>query len=198
MKIQLILFFKWQVFFWFFAKNVLALQITNPSIDDIISSIEVEERKTEHSVITVKEKPKVKKIEDDNLEIICTKTNHSNFRKGPDIKFPIEYKLLIVGYPLKVLKSIQGWYGVEDFDGVVAWISEINVKKKCGAIVKNPALAFVYLYPSENEKIIFSLERGFVINNIECFEKWCKVKIQNKVGWILKSDLWGKLKKDDD
>lgn len=202
MKHYSAMFFKWQVFFWcsfgwFLVQNVNAVEISSPSLEDIIASIHIEEKpeQNQNTRSTPKEQPSsTPYIMDDKLEIICTKTNHSNLRKAPGTKFPIEYKVLVSGYPFKVVKTVSGWYGVEDFEGEVSWISEINIKKKCGAIVQNPALTFVYLHPSLESKVMLSLERGFIVHNIECFGEWCEVKIQNKTGWMEKKDLWGNLK----
>ena len=132
---------------------------------------------------------------EDLRKTVCTKSMRSNFRKGPDINSPVEYEVLVRGYPLKVIKFIDTWYATEDFEGNIAWISQINVKENCGAVVKVNGLAFVYFYPSVNSKIVMSLERGFIIRNVECFTKeWCLVMIDDRTGWVLRSEIWGNVK----
>jgi SH3-like domain-containing protein len=91
-----------------------------------------------------------------NREIVCTKSFRSNFRKGPSTNFPIAYEILIRGYPLQVIKYVDTWYAVEDFEGTIAWISEINIKKTCGAIIKTWANACLYkaISTSKNYSVI--------------------------------------------
>jgi SH3-like domain-containing protein len=128
----------------------------------------------------------------DVKKFVCTKSFHSNFRKGPDVNFPIEYEILKSGYPLKVLKYADTWYAVEDFEGRIAWVGSVNVRGRCGAIVKNGGFASVYFMPEVKSKILFSLEKGFILNEIECFtEEWCQIRIKNTKGWIQKKDVWG-------
>lgn len=125
-------------------------------------------------------------------KIVCTKSFHSNFRKGPDINFPIEFEILKSGYPLKVLKYADTWYAVEDFEGRIAWVGRVNIRAKCGGIVKSQGFSSVYFMPNVNSKMLFSLEKGYILHNIECItEKWCKLKIKNKIGWIEKQNVWG-------
>jgi len=98
------------------------------------------------------------------------------------------------GYPLKVIKFIDTWYATEDFEGNIAWISQINVKEHCGVIVSSVGLSFVYFSPSAKAKILMSLQRGFIVHSVECFTKeWCSVKIGEKTGWMLRENLWGNI-----
>jgi SH3-like domain-containing protein len=168
-----------------FSGNV---QVDSPSLDDILSSIDEQSQKK--MADKYKNAPKII----NNREIVCTKSFRSNFRKGPSTNFPIAYEILIRGYPLQVIKYVDTWYAVEDFEGTIAWISEINIKKTCGAIIKTHGLTPVYIKPSQQAKIILSLERGFIIHNLECLTKeWCEVEVNNTKGWITKENLWGKL-----
>ena len=147
------------------------------TLDDAITKIE-NEQKTKNGV--------------DERKIVCTKSFHSNFRKGPDINFPIEYEILKSGYPLRVIKYADTWYAVEDFEGRMAWVGAVNVKAKCGAIVKSGGFASVFFMPNVKSKILFSLERGYILNNINCqTDLWCEVLINKTRGWIQKKDVWG-------
>ncbi len=183
MKHRCIIYFITQVFFFTALQHISTAQSVNlnqPSLSDVSSRI--------------KSKSLIKKSANDDRETICTKSIRSNFRKGPDTASPIEYEVLVRGYPLKVIKFIDTWYATEDFEGNVAWISQINTKKNCGAIVVNPTLTFVYFSPSVKSKVILSLQKGFIIHTIECFNRnWCSVKINEKTGWILRENIWGNI-----
>ena len=134
----------------------------------------------------------ISKAENVEVKFVCTKSVHANFRKGPDVKFPIEYQILKSGYPLKVIRYADTWYAVEDFEGRIAWIGGVNIRAKCGGIIKNAGLSSVYFMPNVKSKILFSLEKGYILSQIECFTpEWCEVKIKNVRGWIQKKDVWG-------
>ena len=190
MKRILFIYFITQVFF--FTTSVLGqkVEINSPSLDDLIVSIE-----NQYQENKIKKQTKKTQLNaSDSRETVCTKSFRSNFRKGPNTTFPVEYEILVRGYPLKVIKYVDSWYAVEDFEGVISWISEINVKKNCGAMVKTPGLAFVYLKPSKDAKVMLSLERGFIIHELECWtQEWCRVTVENKKGWMQMQDLWGNL-----
>lgn len=185
MKNLLTLFFKWQVFFCF---TVHAVEISSPSIEDVILNIE------NQNIEEIENTPPIPTYLNNSLEkYICTKTNHSNFRKGPGTKFPIEHKIMVPNYPLLVLKEADSWFGVQDFEGTVAWVSQINIKNSCGAIVKTPSVTFAYFHPSKEAKIVFSLQKGYIIPELQCTLDWCKANIKNKTVWIQRTNLWGKL-----
>ncbi len=178
------------LFYNAFCYNALAgeVKVESPSLDDILSSIEEQSQKK------IAEKQKTTHKMANNREIICTKSFRSNFRKGPGTTFPIAYEILVRGYPLQVIKYVDTWYATEDFEGTIAWISEINIKKNCGVIVKTHGLTPVYIKPSLKTKVILSLERGFIIDAIECLTKqWCEVEVNNTKGWIQKEHIWGEL-----
>ena len=124
-------------------------------------------------------------------KFLCTKSNNVNFRNGPGVQFEVLYKILAVKYPLKVIDKADAWYAVEDFMGAKMWVSSVNVYSKCGGIVKNEKKASVRVSPSEDALTLFTLESGFIINNIECYDVWCKVEVENKFGWVMKESLWG-------
>ncbi len=183
MKVTCIIYFITQVFFFNTMQHFAfagSVSTNQPSLSDVASQIT--------------SKSSAKKPINDRRETVCTKSIRSNFRKGPDVASPVQYEVLVRGYPLKVIKFADTWYATEDFEGNVAWISQINIKKNCGAIVVNPALTFVYFSPSVKSKVILSLQKGFIIHTVECLNaKWCSVKINEKTGWILKEHIWGKL-----
>lgn len=121
----------------------------------------------------------------------CTKYNVVNFRNGPGIKFTIIYKVYKKDYPVKVLETIEGWHAVIDFKEDKMWVSGANLTHKCGGIIKAGVKAPVRIYPAEDSIVLFTLDEGFTTRKIKCYRKWCRIKIQNKTGWIEKSYIWG-------
>ncbi len=124
-------------------------------------------------------------------QILCTKSDNVNFRNGPGIKFSIIFKIFKKDYPVSVVETIDAWHAVVDFKGDKMWVSSINLVSKCGGIVKMNAKPEVKIKPQENALTLFALEEGFVLKDITCYKKWCKVKIENKTGWIEEQFVWG-------
>lgn len=175
-----------QVFFF-------ELTAQSSSLDDVISAIEKQVIPNQRHKGQNKSS-EITKNKYDDRKTVCTKSFRSNFRKGPGINFPIEYEILRSGYPLKVIKNVDTWYAVEDFEGRIAWLGSINVRSKCGAIISKGGFTSIYFAPSTKSKILFSVEKGYIINELECqTAKWCLVTIQNTTGWILKNDIWGNI-----
>lgn len=119
----------------------------------------------------------------------CTKSNNVNFRNGPSVKFAILYKVLKRGYPLKIIETIDDWNAVQDFKGDKMWVSSSNLTSKCGKIVKS-LKALVRLKPNLNSNVILTLDEGFIIERVKCYQKWCEVTIENRKGWVESEDLW--------
>lgn len=179
------------ILFYFITQGFFFEAIARPSsLDDIIAGIEKQ-------VSPVKNKGmggKDPQLDNDGRKVVCTRSFRSNFRKGPSINFPVEYEILKSGYPLRVIKNVDTWYATEDFEGRIAWLGSVNVRSKCGAIVSKGGFAPVYFTPNTKSKILFSLERGYIITEIECqTEKWCSVAIKNTRGWIKKDNVWGNI-----
>lgn len=179
-----IIYFITQAFF-FGGQSLAKVKINQPSLGDLARHVESDSNQNS----SVK---KQAKHVNDARKVVCTKSIRSNFRKGPDVTSPVQYEILVRGYPLRVIKFIDTWYATEDFEGNIAWISQINVKEHCGAIVNSTGLTFVYFSPLVKSKVLMSLQRGFIIHSVECLtEEWCSVKIDEKTGWVLKENLWG-------
>jgi SH3-like domain-containing protein len=122
---------------------------------------------------------------------MCTNYNNVNLRNGPGVKFPLAFKLMQKDYPLLILESFENWYAVTDFNGDKFWVSSANLTRKCGGIVKLNVSPPVKIKPNKNSVTLFTLQEGFVIKNIKCYEKWCNIKIEDKSGWVEKQFIWG-------
>ena len=58
------------------------------------------------------------------INFFSTKYNEDNVRNGPGLNHLLIYKILIKGYPLKVISEFDNWKKVRDFSGRVGWISK--------------------------------------------------------------------------
>ena len=119
----------------------------------------------------------------------------ANLRKGPFPEATIIYRYQLKGYPMEIIRDIEGWRQVRDpKDGVTGWMSHILFSGKRYALTsKKP---FSYGYDKSNKNKILAKIDPFVHAKInKCDSSWCKITIiddekEIKV-WIEKSNLLG-------
>ena len=47
--------------------------------------------------------------------------------------------------------------------------------------------------PTIYSRPLARLQKGKLCKITKCKEEWCKIKIENYVGWVKKESLWGRL-----
>ena len=65
------------------------------------------------------------------IKFLSTKFNEVNVRNGPGLNHLLKYKILVEGYPLRVIDEFENWKKVEDFNGKFGWVSssQLSIKK---------------------------------------------------------------------
>ena len=53
---------------------------------------------------------------------LSIKSNDVHMRKGPGTEYPITWKYIKKGYPLKVVAEFHNWRKVIDYDNETGWI----------------------------------------------------------------------------
>ena len=119
------------------------------------------------------------------------KSSEVNLRTGPSLEFPISYSYNLRGYPIKVVGEYDGWYKIVDKDNDSGWINNILLSKQ-RTVITTKGLHFIYSSAKrENGYKKYRVEENVVAELIKCKESRCKIKIQNKKGWIAKTSIWG-------
>ena len=135
---------------------------------------------------------------------VSLKSSEVNLRKGPNVKYPIVWTYQRKGYPMKVVAEFENWRKLVDKNGDAGWV-HINLlskarkalvtgnkyKKKDKVYLKQKKELTVFRYPDENSFPMFRAEFGVILNLKSCNDEWCKVSIDDKVGWAKKVNLWG-------
>ena len=95
----------------------------------------------------------------DVKKFVCTKSFHSNFRKGPDVNFPIEYEILNclyfvepfdkiteeLSYPPTVVRDVLRNLIHKKLVVAMLWVEEIQDYKKSFIYVSDNMFAYSYL-----------------------------------------------------
>ncbi len=120
------------------------------------------------------------------------RSSETNVRSGPGQNYPIKFTYKIRSIPVKVISEYDNWNEIEDYEGQTGWVTQTLLTKRRTLIVRTTK-SFVNLHSKNNEKsrIIFHLENNVIGDYLKCSNDWCGMKINNKKGWIKKSEIWG-------
>ncbi len=120
------------------------------------------------------------------------RSNETNVRAGPGQNYPIKFTFKLREIPVRVISEYDNWLEIEDFEEQTGWVSQSLVTKKRTLMVRTKQ-SFVNMHGKNSEKsrIIFRLENNVIGEYIKCLEGWCGIKVNNKKGWVQKSNLFG-------
>lgn len=125
-----------------------------------------------------------------NSHYVSLRSNKVNLRTGPGNEYPIKYVYKIKSMPLRVVGEYDGWYKIIDKDNDEGWVSKNLTIRKRHIIVKN-GTQIMYKKNNINSYPIFRLEENVVAEFDKCTSNWCKIKINDKAGWIQSENIWG-------
>ena len=119
----------------------------------------------------------------------------ANLRKGPNPDATIIYRYQLKGYPMLVLRDIDGFKYVKDpLDGIEGWMAKQLFSGKRYAITKTLPFSYGYDSPKKN-KILVKLAPRVHAKISECDASWCKLIVDHKNSkikvWVEKSNLLG-------
>ena len=135
---------------------------------------------------------------------VVLKSTDTNLRKGPNVKFPINWNYKRKGYPLMLVAEFENWRKLRDHDSAEGWVHENLITGVRNVIVisnhyktKNPMYLernselILFRHPDENSYPMARAQLGVMGKLKKCQKEWCKVRIDDYTGWALKSNLWG-------
>ncbi|MFL2882725.1 MAG: SH3 domain-containing protein [Pelagibacteraceae bacterium] len=115
-----------------------------------------------------------------------------NLRQGPSFEYPIKIFYKKKYLPVLIEDKSDNFKRIRDHENNSGWIhvSQLS-KKKAGITIKDDLLIFDK--PTIYSKPLVVLKKGRLCIVKKCKGNWCKVKVDEYVGWIKKDDLWGRL-----
>lgn len=135
---------------------------------------------------------------------IILKSQETNLRKGPNVRFPIVWTYTRKGYPMEIVAEFENWRKIRDIDGVQGWIHENLITGTrnvaiIGQTYKSTSLSYkiksneliLFRYPDETSYPISRAQFGVIGKLKQCQKEWCKVKFNDISAWVLKTNLWG-------
>ena len=133
----------------------------------------------------------VKEVQDTNY-FASLRSNETNVRAGPGQHYPVKFTFKAKSVPVRVISEYDNWCEIEDYEKQTGWVSQNLLTKKRTLLVQT-AKPHVDMYAKNNEKsrIIYHLENHVTGDYLKCIENWCAIKVNDKKGWIKRSDVFG-------
>ena len=125
----------------------------------------------------------------ENNYYIILKNNEVNVRYGPGFDYPIKYVYKKKNLPIKVIDKKENFRRIIDFKKNNGWIHTSQLKKGKSLILLKDQILFSK--PTRYSKPIIKIAKGRLLLVKKCKKKWCKVKTEDYLGWIITNNIWG-------
>ena len=125
----------------------------------------------------------------ENSYYLILKNNEVNVRYGPGFDYPIKYVYKKKNLPIKVIDKKENFRRIIDFKKNSGWIHVSQLKKGKSLILLKDQILFSK--PTRYSKPIIKILKGRLLLVKKCKKKWCKVKTEDYLGWIVINNIWG-------
>ena len=125
----------------------------------------------------------------ENNYYLILKNNEVNVRYGPGFDYPIKYVYKKKNLPIKVIDKKENFRRIIDFKKNSGWIHVSQLKKGKSLILLKDQILFSK--PTRYSKPILKILKGRLLLVKKCKKKWCKVKTEDYLGWIVANNIWG-------
>ena len=125
----------------------------------------------------------------ENSYYLILKNNEVNVRYGPGFDYPIKYVYKKKNLPIKVIDKKENFRRIIDFKKNSGWIHVSQLKKGKSFILLKDQILFSK--PTRYSKPIIKIAKGRLLLVKKCKNKWCKVKTEDYLGWIVTNNIWG-------
>jgi len=125
----------------------------------------------------------------ENSYYLILKNNEVNVRYGPGFDYPIKYVYKKKNLPIKVIDKKENFRRIIDFKKNSGWIHVSQLKKGKSLILLKDQILFSK--PTRYSKPIIKIVKGRLLLVKKCKNKWCKVKTEDYLGWVITNNIWG-------
>ena len=125
----------------------------------------------------------------ENSYYLILKNNEVNVRYGPGFDYPIKYVYKKKNLPIKVIDKKENFRRIIDFKKNSGWIHVSQLKKGKSLILLKDQILFSK--PTRYSKPIIKIAKGRLLLVKKCKHKWCKVKAEDYLGWVITNNIWG-------
>ena len=125
----------------------------------------------------------------ENSYYLILKNNEVNVRYGPGFDYPIKYVYKKKNLPIKIIDKKENFRRIIDFKKNSGWIHVSQLKKGKSLILLKDQILFSK--STRYSKPIIKIAKGRLLLVKKCKSKWCKVKTEDYLGWIITNNIWG-------
>jgi SH3-like domain-containing protein len=129
---------------------------------------------------------------DSNLPVprfVSLKTEGANGRHGPSVENRVDWIYQRAGLPLEVTAESGPWRRVRDPDGAETWMHAQNLDTRRTAYVEH-ATVLRQIGHADARPVAY-LAPGVIGALTGCQGEWRRIAVGGRVGWVLRSALWG-------
>lgn len=132
------------------------------------------------------------------------KSSEVNVRKGPNVRYSIDWVYRKKGEPVEVIAQFEHWNRIRDITGDEGWVKSVMLnKKRTGIIIASPPkninkeagevklFANLYRKADSSSNIFAKVESSKRVSIEQCQKQWCKIKVNDISGWMEKKYIWG-------
>ena len=125
----------------------------------------------------------------ENDYYLILKNNKVNVKYGPGFNYQIKYIYKKKNLPIKVIDKKENFRRIIDLKKNSGWIHISQLKKGKSLILLKDQILFKK--PTKYSKPLFKIAKGRLLLVKKCKKKWCKVKTEDYLGWIITNNIWG-------
>ncbi|TDQ86364.1 SH3-like domain-containing protein [Dongia mobilis] len=113
-----------------------------------------------------------------------------NMRTGPGEAYPILWTYQRANLPVEIIEEFELWRRIRDHDGIVGWVKGTLLSGKRHAMVRDQRRTLRAEAKNDAPAVAY-LEPGVILRILECSGEWCRLKVQDHKGWLMKNEFWG-------
>jgi SH3-like domain-containing protein len=111
-------------------------------------------------------------------------------RTGPDRTYPALWLYKRRDLPIRVLQIVGPWRRVQERDGSAGWMLASLLAARRTAIVSGSTRP-IRSAPQADAPLLWQAEPGVIGRISKCDGDYCRIQIDEKIGFIEQAGLWG-------
>lgn len=112
-------------------------------------------------------------------------------RVGPGRTYPGKWLYKRRDLPVKVHKRYDNWRLIEDPDGERGWMIVSLMSADRTAMIEGDEPQPIHERPTSASRVAYLAEPGVIAKLDDCDGRWCRVRIGNRLGYIVQGSLYG-------
>ena len=113
-----------------------------------------------------------------------------NLRRGPGVRYPIEWVFTRKGLPVEVVDEFETWRRIRDWQGSEGWVHQSMLSGQRGAVVVG-ADRLLRRAPEPGAPAIAEVQIQVVGRLHLCRDGWCLIEAKGYEGWLRQGEIYG-------